>query len=173
MSWGARRGAGRQAQMAEDLDDYRRTFDGGPSTRLRTGDDLRGAAAVRAVLTVDVGRLELVFVNLLSNAIKYCDPAKPVRSVEVTGQEKDGDRRLIVVRDNGLGIPQEALASIFRRFTRVHPQRDEISGLGLGLSIVEDCLRTLGGTVQVESTEGVGSAFALTLSVTPPSSPRS
>jgi signal transduction histidine kinase len=76
------------------------------------------------VLTVDVGRLELVFVNLLSNAIKYCDPAKPVRYVEVTGQEKDGDRRLIVVRDNGLGIPQEALASIFRRFTRVHPQRE-------------------------------------------------
>jgi signal transduction histidine kinase len=119
-------------------------------------------------LTVDVGRLELVFVNLLSNAIKYCDPAKPVRYVEVTGQEKDGDRRLIVVRDNGLGIPQEALASIFRRFTRGHPQRDEISGLGLGLSIVEDCVRTLGGTVHVESTEGVGSSFALTLPVTPP-----
>ena len=124
-------------------------------------------------LTVDVGRLELVFVNLLSNAIKYCDPAKPVRYVEVTGQEKDGDRRLIVVRDNGLGIPREALASIFRRFTRVHRQPNEISGLGLGLSIVEDCLRTLGGTVQVESTEGVGSSFALTLPVTPPSSPRS
>jgi signal transduction histidine kinase len=93
--------------------------------------------------------------------------------VEVTGQEKDGDQRLIVVRDNGLGIPQEALASIFRRFTRVHPQRDEISGLGLGLSIVEDCLRTLGGTVQVESTEGVGSSFALTLPATPPSSSQS
>ncbi len=123
-------------------------------------------------LAVDVGRLELVFVNLLSNAIKYCDPAKPVRYVEVTGHEKD-DRCLIVVRDNGLGIPQDALTSIFRRFTRAHPQRDEISGLGLGLSIVEDCVRMLGGTVQVESTEGVGSSFALTLPVTPPTSPRS
>lgn len=122
-------------------------------------------------LAVDVGRLELVFVNLLSNAIKYCDSAKPVRYVEVTGQERDGDRHLIVVRDNGLGIPQEALASIFGRFTRAHPQRDEISGLGLGLSIVEDCVRTLGGTVHVESSEGVGSTFALTLPVTPPSSP--
>jgi signal transduction histidine kinase len=124
-------------------------------------------------LAVDVGRLELVFVNLLSNAIKYCDPSKPVRYVEVTGQGNDCDRRLIVVRDNGLGIPQEALSSIFRRFTRAHPQRDAISGLGLGLSIVEDCVRTLGGAVDVESTEGVGSTFALTLPVTPPSSPRS
>jgi signal transduction histidine kinase len=124
-------------------------------------------------LAIDVGRLELVFVNLLSNAIKYCDPAKPVRYVEVTGQEKDRDRHLIVVRDNGLGIPQGALASIFRRFTRAHPERDEISGLGLGLSIVEDCVRTLGGAVDVESTEGIGSTFALTLPVTPPSSPRS
>jgi len=118
-------------------------------------------------LAVDVGRLELVFVNLLSNAIKYCDPAKPERYVEVTGQETDGDQHLIVVRDNGLGIPQDALASLFRRFTRAHPQRDEISGLGLGLSIVDDCVRALGGTVHVESTEGIGSSFALTLPVTP------
>ena len=41
--------------MGEDLDDYRRIFDGGPSTRLRTGDDLQAAAAVRAVFNVDVG----------------------------------------------------------------------------------------------------------------------
>jgi hypothetical protein len=40
--------------MAEDLDDHRRIFDGGPSTRLRTGDDLQSAAAVRAVFDVDV-----------------------------------------------------------------------------------------------------------------------
>ena len=40
--------------MAEDLDDHRRIFDGGPSTRLRTGDDLQAAAAVRAVFDVDV-----------------------------------------------------------------------------------------------------------------------
>jgi signal transduction histidine kinase len=122
-------------------------------------------------LAVDVGRLELVFVNLLSNAIKYCDPEKPERYVEVTGQEKDRDQYLIVVRDNGLGIPQEALASIFGRFTRAHPQRDEISGLGLGLSIVDDCVRALGGTVHVESTEGIGSSFTLTLPVAAAGSP--
>jgi hypothetical protein len=40
--------------MAEDLDDHRRIFDRGPSTRLRTGDDLQGAAAVRAVFHVDI-----------------------------------------------------------------------------------------------------------------------
>jgi hypothetical protein len=51
---GSAAGAGRQAQVGEDFDDHQRIFDGGPSTRLRTGDDLQPAAAVRAVFDVDV-----------------------------------------------------------------------------------------------------------------------
>jgi signal transduction histidine kinase len=118
-------------------------------------------------ITVDVGRLELIFVNLLSNGIKYCDPVKPVRYVEVAGLDEDNDDRCrLVVRDNGIGIPQAALSSIFKRFTRAHADREDashVAGIGLGLSIVEDCIHSLGATIDVESTEGVGTAFVITL----------
>ena len=94
-------------------------------------------------LTIDVGRLELTFVNLLSNAIRYADEAKPVRWVEISGLESADGWCRIAVRDNGLGIPPESVGKIFERFTRAHAQRDDevhVSGLGLGLSIVEDCV---------------------------------
>ena len=122
------------------------------------------------VITVDVGRLELVLVNLLSNAIKYSDPGKPERFVDVSG-ETDGEWFRIDVRDNGVGIPSDALNTIFQRFTRAHIDRDDLShvaGVGLGLSIAEDCTNAMGGHIDVRSTEGEGSTFSLTLPKAPP-----
>jgi signal transduction histidine kinase len=122
-------------------------------------------------LTIDVGRLELTFVNLLSNAIKYSDEAKPARWVEISGLESADGWCQIAVRDNGLGIPPESVAKIFERFTRAHAQRDDVvhvGGLGLGLSIVEDCVGAMHGRIEVESAEGVGTTFVLTLPRTPP-----
>lgn len=122
-------------------------------------------------LTVDVGRLELVFVNLLSNAIKYSDAGKPERRVEIGGGvEGDGSCR-IEIADNGVGIPQHALAAIFQRFTRAHAGRDGLShvtGVGLGLAIVEDCVRALGGRIEVRSVEREGTAFVVRLPASPP-----
>lgn len=126
-------------------------------------------------LTVDVGRLELTFVNLLSNAIKYSDDAKPVRWVEISGLETADGSCQIAVRDNGLGIPPDSVARIFDRFTRAHVQRDgarHVSGLGLGLSIVEDCVGAMHGRIEVESTEGIGTTFVLTIPRTPPEAPK-
>jgi len=122
-------------------------------------------------LTIDVGRLELTFVNLLSNAIKYSDEAKPVRWVEISGHASADGWCQITVRDNGLGIPPDAVARIFERFTRAHPQRDDavhVGGLGLGLSIVEDCVGAMHGRIEVESVERVGTTFVVTLPRTPP-----
>jgi len=127
-------------------------------------------------LTIDVGRLELTFLNLLSNAIKYSDEAKPVRWVEISGLESADGWCRITVRDNGLGIPPDSVATIFERFTRAHPQRDDIvhvGGLGLGLSIVEDCVRAMQGRIEVESAEGVGTTFVLVLPRTPPEATKS
>jgi signal transduction histidine kinase len=123
------------------------------------------------VLTVDVGRLELVFVNLLSNAIKYSDGGKDTRFVDVTGAiDPDGTCR-IEVHDNGVGIPAHALSAIFQRFTRAHTDRDDlaqVAGVGLGLSIADDCVRAMGGHIEVHSIEGDGSVFTVTLPKTPP-----
>jgi signal transduction histidine kinase len=122
------------------------------------------------MITVDVGRLELVLVNQLSNAIKYSDPDKPERFVDVSG-DADGEWFRIDVRDNGVGIPSDALNTIFQRFTRAHVDRDDLShvaGVGLGLSIAEDCTNAMGGHIDVRSAEGEGSTFSLTLPKAPP-----
>ena len=130
------------------------------------GVDIRVAENL-PTLNVDVGRLELVFVNLLSNAIKYSDPGKPDRHVEITGtSDDDMSSCRIEVRDNGVGIPAHAQATIFQRFTRAHADRDDlsyVSGIGLGLSIVEDCIRAMHGRIEVSSIEGEGTVFAVTL----------
>ena len=121
-------------------------------------------------ITIDVGRLELAFVNLLSNGIKYCDMEKRERLVAVNGRQLDGGAVEIVVRDNGIGIPATRLAHIFERFTRAHADRaglESIVGVGLGLAIVDDCITAVRGSVNVESKEGAGTAFVITLPPTP------
>jgi signal transduction histidine kinase len=117
---------------------------------------------------LDPARLELVLLNLIANAIKYCDADKPERFVEVTSVEPIGDDGVMTlcVRDNGLGIPDEACQEIFERFVRAHADRDGelgVTGSGLGLSIVADCVQALGGSVRCESTVGEGTTFLVTL----------
>jgi signal transduction histidine kinase len=121
-------------------------------------------------MTVDAARLELVLVNLISNAIKYCDPGKSMRLVEIDAVPSDRpDICTIRIRDNGIGIAEPELRSIFARFYRGHPERDRelgTSGLGLGLSIVADCVDALKGDIRVESTLGEGTTFFLELPLT-------
>ena len=115
------------------------------------------------LLTVDAGRLELALMNLFANGIKYADPAKPTRVVrfcELTGQVGAA----LQVIDNGIGIPASRLEMIFEQFVRVHVHRDGelgAAGMGLGLSIVRECMDAMGGTVSVASTEGIGTTFTL------------
>jgi signal transduction histidine kinase len=126
---------------------------------VRVADQMPSAA-------VDVGRLELAIVNLLSNAIKYSDPDKPDRIVEVTAHVGEDSNCEIHVRDNGVGIPANRIGYIFRRFTRAHADNGEldfIKGVGLGLAIVDDCVNAIGGTITVESTEGAGTHFTLSI----------
>ena len=129
------------------------------------GVEIRIAAAMPTT-AVDVGRLELALVNLLSNAIKYSDANKPVRIVEVSAAQLSNGDCEIRVHDNGIGIPKSRVGDIFRRFTRAHTDRsglDAIKGVGLGLAIVDDCVKAIGGSIVVDSEEGAGSTFAMTL----------
>jgi signal transduction histidine kinase len=141
---------------------------------------LREMAAARAVeirisdalptLTVDVGRLELAFVNLLSNAIKYSDPDKTERYVEIVGESRGDGFVQIEIRDNGVGIRAAALTTIFQRFTRAHADDASmlhVGGIGLGLSIVEDCILAMGGHIDVQSVESRGTTFTMKLPAKP------
>lgn len=136
------------------------------------GVEVRVATPLPAI-EIDVARLELVLVlvNLVSNAIKYSDPAKPARVVEIAAVPGDTPRIwTISVRDNGIGIAESDLRSIFARFYRGQSQRDRelgTSGLGLGLAIVAECVDALKGDIRVESTLGEGTTFFLELPASP------
>jgi two-component system sensor histidine kinase SenX3 len=98
--------------------------------------------------------------NLVDNAIKYSDPGS---TVEVHADLVGSDVAL-TVRDHGVGIPPTDLDRIFERFYRVDRARSrETGGTGLGLAIVRHVATNHGGTVTVESQEGVGSSFTLTI----------
>jgi signal transduction histidine kinase len=122
-------------------------------------------------LTIDVARLELILVNLVSNAIKYSNPDKPRRLVEITSlEEYRPDVCTLVVRDNGIGVAEQELRSIFGRFYRGHTERDRelgATGLGLGLSIVSECVSALRADIRVESALGEGTSFFLELPIAP------
>jgi signal transduction histidine kinase len=120
-------------------------------------------------IVVDSARLELVMLNLVSNAIKYASPDQRERYVEIapaTELDADATRCTIVVRDNGLGIPDAELPTLFQRFTRAHSHLDQklgITGSGLGLAIVADCVDELRGSIRCETSVDRGTAFYLTL----------
>jgi signal transduction histidine kinase len=108
------------------------------------------------------GDLELIVKNLVSNAVEY---NRSGGSVEVTLRPEDGTY-VLVVRDTGIGIPQQDLARVFERFYRVDPARSrETGGTGLGLSIVRHAVERHGGTIGVDSLLGEGSTFTVTLPV--------
>lgn len=105
--------------------------------------------------------LETILLNLLSNAFKYTPEKGCVRlSVEQLGT---GYARLIV-EDTGMGIPKDKHIEIFERFSRL-PQhaRSNLPGTGLGLALVKELAEVNGGSIQLRSEEGKGSAFIIEL----------
>jgi len=118
-------------------------------------------------LVIDMARLELILMNLISNAIKYSDPAKPSRFVRIESVSPEREDHVgIMVRDNGIGIPQANLSTVFRRFVRAHASRDSelgVRGSGLGLAIAAECAEAVGGSIRVESNVGEGTSFLVTV----------
>lgn len=111
---------------------------------------------VKAKGMFDVFRIEQVFINLLSNALKY-GQGNPV---EVIMKLQNPNNVIVSVKDQGFGISEENQKKIFERFERVNSP-NEIAGLGLGLSIVEELVKSHGGNIWVESELGKGSTFCI------------
>ncbi|TDV36129.1 phospho-acceptor domain-containing protein [Paraburkholderia caballeronis] len=110
----------------------------------------------------DPTALEQVFANLIGNALNYLDPARNGHvEVGVRPASPGEPLRTFFVADNGLGIPHVALPRLFHAFQRMHG--DIAPGEGIGLALVRRVVERHGGRVWVESAEGVGSTFYLTL----------
>jgi signal transduction histidine kinase len=111
-------------------------------------------------IQADRDRLTQVASNLLSNAVKY----SPTGGRITLTTRAQGDQLLFDVRDEGLGIPKEALETIFERYSRVDSQATkDIQGTGLGLPIVRQIVQLHGGRVWAESELGRGSVFHVVL----------
>lgn len=116
--------------------------------------------ASHATILGDKDRLGQVLINLITNAIKYSPQANRVDITLSSTQHA----ALISVRDYGLGISPTRQKHIFDRFYRVHDSSNKsFKGLGLGLYIARDIVQRHGGDLSVESEEGKGSAFTISL----------
>jgi two-component system sensor histidine kinase/response regulator len=104
--------------------------------------------------------LDTVFSNLIGNAIKYTPSGGSVQVALI----EEHDQTKIVVSDTGIGIPKDALPQIGDEFFRAqNARRAGIIGTGLGLSIVKQLVTRFGGLIDVDSIEGEGTTFTLTL----------
>ena len=120
------------------------------------------------VVSCDPTQLVSAVTNLLDNAVKYSEQGQ---EVEVSVSAEDG-QVVLCVRDHGIGIPSRDLERVFERFYRVDKARSRATGgTGLGLSIVRHVAEAHGGEVTVESTEGEGSTFRLTIPLADAASP--
>jgi signal transduction histidine kinase len=111
----------------------------------------------------DEADLITVFVNLLDNAVKYSNHD---RKISVRVKQRGLNNKVdIFIRDNGLGIPQDELKRIFKRFYRVPTSSSkETKGTGLGLAIVQTIIKKHGGKISVDSKgEGRGTTFVVQL----------
>jgi signal transduction histidine kinase len=105
-------------------------------------------------------RLWQVFENLIGNAIKY----SPAGGTVTIHGVADADHVQIEVTDQGIGIPATALPQLFQRFYRAHNVEERrISGMGVGLYVVNEIVQLHGGTITVRSHEGQGSTFTIVL----------
>jgi signal transduction histidine kinase len=141
---------------------------------------LRAAAETKGVrievpddlppIEVDAAATELCVSNYVSNAIKYSDPSKGDRWVKVsaeyrfpTGPDAEGEL-CVFVRDNGLGVPPEARTRLFDQYYRAHSATvTDVSGTGIGLSIVRETVASLGGKTWADFPPEGGSVFAFSL----------
>jgi two-component system, OmpR family, phosphate regulon sensor histidine kinase PhoR len=116
------------------------------------------------VVNGDVSQLDRVLMNLLSNAAKFTSPGGRIR----LNAARDGDVAVLTVSDTGIGIPDKDKEALFGRFFRAsNAVRRSIPGSGLGLAIVSSIVAEHGGTVTVQSTEGVGTTFTVRLPLLP------
>ena len=129
---------------------------------------IRLSPAVEGCWLGDALRLGQILLNLVSNAVKFTEHGSVTVDVSLLEAHPERSRIGFEVRDTGIGIPPEALAKLFTPFTQADSSISRrFGGTGLGLAITRQLVELMGGTIEVESQEGVGSRFRFALPLSP------
>jgi PAS domain S-box-containing protein len=122
----------------------------------------------------DAARLRQVLLNLLSNAVKFTDRGEVVVLADGEPTGSGAYRVNLTVRDTGIGIPPDRMNRLFASFSQVDASTTRrYGGTGLGLAISKRIVELMGGSISVESMEGQGSTFRITLIAEPVEVPAS
>lgn len=106
----------------------------------------------------DKNRLRQVFINVIDNALKYT-PESGVIGIEVTNTD---DNIIVTISDNGCGIPAEHLPRIKQKFYKANQTQ---RGSGIGLAVVDEIMNLHNGSLEIESTENIGTTVTLTFPI--------
>ncbi|WP_051249681.1 ATP-binding protein [Maridesulfovibrio zosterae] len=115
----------------------------------------------------DVGRLRQILFNLIGNAIKFTDSGSiNIDIYSLPHRDTSKERLFFVVKDTGVGIPDDKIADIFESFTQVDGSRTrKYQGVGLGLSIVKRLVLLMNGSMNIESEPGIGTTVLICVQV--------
>jgi len=116
------------------------------------------------VLLGDSVRLHQIIINLISNAVKYTPTGGTITIEHEVIHDNKGIVDRISVSDNGIGIPEDKISLLFKKFEQIEPQRlGAIRSTGLGLVFCKIAIEAHGGKIGVISEEGQGANFWFTL----------
>ena len=121
-------------------------------------------------LSSDPLLLQQIFHNLIENGITF-NKSSP-KEIDITWEITGPKQVTFLIRDNGIGIPEQFHQKIFNLFERLTPDR-RFKGTGIGLAIVKKAVTNLGGIIQVRSVPGMGTTFLVSLANPVPTGPRS
>ncbi len=108
--------------------------------------------------------IEQIIYNLLGNAIKFTDSGKITLDIKIKNKKDNSIELEISIIDTGIGIPNDKIDSLFLSFNQVQEKQNRNNnGIGLGLYITKELIKLMGGSIQVQSKEGIGSRFYFTI----------
>ncbi|RNC85975.1 MAG: response regulator [Balneola sp.] len=119
-------------------------------------------------IETDEARLKQILINLIGNAIKFTDQGEISVQVTTTESISEKNQILFIVKDTGIGVPENKMSLLFDRFSQINADRNrKYGGTGLGLAISKRLIEGLGGRIWVQSKVGVGTTFYFTITPRP------
>ena len=118
-------------------------------------------------IVCDQTKLQEIMLNIISNAIKYTSEGDSIHVEihEAVSENPSKIRYIFSCEDTGIGMSEEYLPHIYEEFSREHTYTEnKVPGTGLGLSIIKSMIELMGGSIQVESRQGIGTKFTVDLS---------